>query len=156
MNLGLLGLLHWQVDSLPLAPPGKPHNSWWAPFKMLKCSKAAFYLTVVKDRSSYNVHGALPSLPICPSLSSCLPSHLSGLFHTCLLGLSHTCLKAIVLARPSAWSALIQALLITGSNICISVQHCLFKKPHPPYGMQLHPSLYTSHHLPYHTETVPL
>ena len=23
-NLSLLGLLHWQVDSLPLTPPGKP------------------------------------------------------------------------------------------------------------------------------------
>ena len=23
-NLGLLGLLHWQAGSLPLAPPGKP------------------------------------------------------------------------------------------------------------------------------------
>ena len=25
-NLCLLRLLHWQVDSLPLAPPGKPHG----------------------------------------------------------------------------------------------------------------------------------
>ena len=25
-NLGLLHLLHWQADSLPLAPPGKPIN----------------------------------------------------------------------------------------------------------------------------------
>jgi len=25
LNLCLLGLLHWQVGSLPLAPPGKPH-----------------------------------------------------------------------------------------------------------------------------------
>ena len=24
LNPGLLGLLHWQVGSLPLAPPGKP------------------------------------------------------------------------------------------------------------------------------------
>ena len=27
LNLCLLCLLHWQVDSLPLAPPGKPHIS---------------------------------------------------------------------------------------------------------------------------------
>ena len=26
-NLSLLGLLHWQVDSLPLVPPGKPISS---------------------------------------------------------------------------------------------------------------------------------
>ena len=26
MNLHLLSLLHWQADSLPLAPPGKPTN----------------------------------------------------------------------------------------------------------------------------------
>ena len=61
------------------APPGKPHNSWWAPFKTLKCSKDAFNLTVVKDQSFYNVHGALPSPPICLSLSSYIPPHLSGL-----------------------------------------------------------------------------
>ena len=27
LNLPLLHLLHWQADSLPLAPPGKPHST---------------------------------------------------------------------------------------------------------------------------------
>ena len=26
LNLCLISLLHWQMDSLPLAPPGKPHK----------------------------------------------------------------------------------------------------------------------------------
>ena len=30
-NLHLLDLQHWQVDSLPLAPPGKPDTPNWKP-----------------------------------------------------------------------------------------------------------------------------
>ena len=29
-NLRLLRLLHWKANSLPLAPPGKPHLSWYS------------------------------------------------------------------------------------------------------------------------------
>ena len=32
----LLALLHWQTGSLPLAPPGKPHNVLWK-WKSLSC-----------------------------------------------------------------------------------------------------------------------
>ena len=78
-DLPELGVEPGSLGSPASAPPGKPHNSWWAPFKILKCSKAAFNLTVVKDQSFYNVHGALPSPPICLSLSSYVPPHLSGL-----------------------------------------------------------------------------
>ena len=88
-----------------------------------------------------------------PHHSSLAPSSSLFFFEHVSSFLSHEVFAIVV---PSAWSALIQDLLITGSNICISVQNCLFKKPRPPYGMQLHPSLYTSHHLPYHTETAPL
>ena len=37
-NLRLLRLLHWQMSSLPLAPPGKPHSNgyhWLNPYKVL-------------------------------------------------------------------------------------------------------------------------
>ena len=77
-NLGLLGLLQWRGGSLPPVPPGKPHHSHRAPFRMLKCSNAAFCLTVVRDQSPHNVHGARPSPPVCPSLSY-FPRQLSGL-----------------------------------------------------------------------------
>ena len=36
LNLRLLQLLHWQVDSLPLAPPGKPMRTVWSFIKILK------------------------------------------------------------------------------------------------------------------------
>ena len=46
-NLSFLGLLHWQVDSLPLVPPGKPISSmslfFWAP-KSLQMVTAAMKL----------------------------------------------------------------------------------------------------------------
>ena len=40
LNLSLLHLLHWQVDSLPLAPPGKAAYEWvyfWALYSINLC-----------------------------------------------------------------------------------------------------------------------
>ena len=36
LNLCLLCLLHWQTSSLPLAPPGKPHEGWYLKEMALK------------------------------------------------------------------------------------------------------------------------
>ena len=38
LNLHLLCLLHWQADSLPLAPPGKPHTDYHGIISFMKTS----------------------------------------------------------------------------------------------------------------------
>ena len=53
LNLSLLYLLHWQVDSLPLVPPGKPIASvkmlggWWSAACQFILSKVKLKLLYV-------------------------------------------------------------------------------------------------------------
>ena len=58
LNPGLLHLLHWQADSLLLAPPGKPNKTfaWTDCFSPLRSSEISW---VFKFTSEIKVHGVL-------------------------------------------------------------------------------------------------
>ena len=79
LNLHLLGLLHWQADSLPLAPPGKPIHPYTYLTILVSCcvlliiltfphiihSSVQFSCTVMSD--SLEPHGQQNTRLPCPS-----------------------------------------------------------------------------------------
>ena len=69
-NLRLLCLLHWQADSLPLAPPGKPRPSLRVCLSimvLIQSARATFYPTLPK--------GPHPKCLLYESLSMPFPCH---------------------------------------------------------------------------------
>ena len=78
-NLCLLYVLHWQVGSLPLAPPGEPIQKWRGPFLSLDAVKS------------------LQSCPtLCDPMDSSLPgSVVHGIFQARILECCHFLLQGI-------------------------------------------------------------
>ena len=76
-NPGLLYLLHWQADSLPLAPPGKPYNQLHGTY-FQDCSVTKSCPTLCHPMNCMQ-HTSLP----CPPLSPWVRSNSSQLSQWC-------------------------------------------------------------------------
>ena len=104
-NLCLLYVLHWQVGSLPLAPPGEPIQKWRGPFLSLDAVKSLQSCPTLCDPIDGSPPGSpVPGIPQAVTLEWVSIS-FSNVWKWKVKGKSLSCVRPSATPRTSAFQA---------------------------------------------------